>query len=209
MNYKKILTLLLSRIKRCQPKIIKRLLLYFRLTRLDKPIGAMLLLWPTLWALWLAANGFPSFHLLMVFTLGVFLMRSAGCIVNDIADRKFDKRVKRTSSRPLVTGEIQPQEALIVALALLLISFMLVLTTNQFTVYLSFIAIPLATIYPFMKRYTYMPQFFLGLAFSWSIPMAFSAQTNSIPNIAWLLFIANIIWVLIYDTIYAMVDRKR
>ena len=195
-------------IKHNWPKVRKRLMLYIRLARLDKPIGAMLLLWPTLWALWLASVGIPSLHLFLVFGLGVFLTRSAGCIVNDIADRDLDRHVKRTRSRPLSAGEIDPKEAMLVVIVMLLLAFMLVLTTNRLTVYLSFIAIPLAAIYPFMKRHTYIPQFFLGLAFSWGIPMAFTAQTGSVPNIAWLLFIANILWVVVYDTIYAMVDRE-
>jgi len=190
------------------PGIKRRLLIYIQLTRLDRPIGALLLLWPTWWALWVASTGVPSLHLFVVFTLGVFLTRSAGCVFNDMADRKLDAHVRRTRMRLLVTGVIRPREALLVACVLMLIAFMLVLTTNYLTVLLAFIAVPLAVIYPFMKRYTYVPQFFLGLAFSWAIPMAFAAATGSIPNIAWLLFIANILWAVIYDTIYAMVDRE-
>jgi 4-hydroxybenzoate polyprenyltransferase len=205
---KKYFKLGVNWLRRHWPPIRKRLFLYTRLSRLDRPIGAMLLLWPTLWALWLASAGFPSLHLFLVFSLGVFLTRSAGCVVNDMADRDFDRHVKRTHSRPLTAGEIESKEASLVAFVLIFIAFLLVLTTNRFTVYLSFIAIPLIGIYPFMKRYTYIAQFFLGIAFSWGIPMAFAAQTNSIPNIAWLLFIANILWVVIYDTIYAMVDRE-
>ncbi len=190
------------------PLIKSRLLLYFRLTRLDKPIGALLLLWPTLWALWLAGEGVPSLHILLVFVLGVFLTRSAGCIANDMADYDFDSQVQRTKTRPLTSNEISKRESVLVALALLLIAFLLVLTTNRYTVYLSIAAVPIAVIYPFMKRVTYIPQFFLGIAFSWGILMAFTALVNSIPNIAWLLFIANILWVVIFDTIYAMVDRE-
>lgn len=190
------------------PDIHARLLIYLELTRLNRPIGAMLLLWPTLWALWLAAEGFPSLHLLLVFTLGVFLTRSAGCVVNDYADRNLDRHVRRTKSRPLTTGRIDSREALYLAAGLVLIAFLLVLTTDRFTILLSFVAVPLAVIYPFMKRYTYIPQFFLALAFSWAIPMAFAAQAGAIPVIAWLLFIANILWVVVYDTIYAMVDRE-
>jgi len=190
------------------PEVKTRLLIYIQLTRLDRPIGALLLLWPTLWALWIAAEGLPSLHLFMVFSLGVFLTRSAGCVINDMADRNLDSQVRRTRLRPLATGRIAPREALLLACGLLLFALLLVLTTNRFTVLLSFIAIPLAVIYPFMKRYTYVPQFFLGLAFSWGIPMAFAATTGAIPNIAWLIFIANILWVVIYDTIYAMVDRE-
>ncbi len=190
------------------PIIKSRLRLYIRLTRLDKPIGALLLMWPTLWALWLAAGGIPSIHILLVFILGVFLTRSAGCIANDMADYDFDSHVERTKTRPLTSNQISKKESFIVAMVLLLVAFTLVLTTNRYTVYLSIAAVLIAIIYPYMKRITYIPQFFLGIAFSWGILMAFSALTNSIPNIAWLLFIANILWVVIYDTIYAMVDRE-
>ena len=190
------------------PIIKERLLLYKRLTRLDKPIGALLLLWPTLWALWLSAEGLPSLHILIVFVFGVFLTRSAGCIANDMADYDFDSKVERTKARPLTSGELSKKEAVLVALGLLTMAFLLVITTNRFTVYLSIAVVPIAIIYPFMKRITYIPQFFLGIAFSWGILMAFTAQTNTIPNIAWLLFIANVLWVVIYDTIYAMVDRN-
>ncbi len=195
-------------VNKYSPVIKERLKLYISLTRLDKPIGALLLLWPTLWALWLSAEGFPSLHILFVFVLGVFLTRSAGCIANDMADYDFDSQVERTKDRPLTSGELSKKEALLVALGLLSIAFLLVIMTNRFTVYLSIAAVPIAIIYPFMKRITYIPQFFLGIVFSWGILMAFTAQTNSIPNIAWLLFIANVLWVVIYDTIYAMVDRK-
>jgi len=190
------------------PLIRARLLLYINLTRLDKPIGSLLLLWPTLWAVCIAAEGHPGWHLLVVFTLGVLLTRSAGCVFNDMADRKFDRHVRRTAQRPLTSGQVSQNEAVGVAGVLLLLAFLLVLTTNRFTVMLSFVALPLAMIYPYMKRYTYIPQFFLGLAFSWGIPMAFAAQTETIPNIAWLLFIANILWSVVYDTMYAMVDRE-
>jgi len=191
-----------------QPVINGKLQQYSRLIRLDRPIGTFLLLWPTLWALWIAAEGFPSIHLLIVFIAGVFLARSAGCVLNDHADREFDPFVERTQTRPLVTGEVTTEEALYVAAFLIASAFLLVLTTNHLTVLLSFIAIPLMLIYPYMKRYTYVPQFFLGLAFSWSIPMAFAAQSNSVPRIAWLIFIANLLWVMAYDTIYAMVDLE-
>ncbi len=190
------------------PVIQARLQLYIKLTRLDKPIGALLLLWPTLWALWLAFEGFPSLHLFLVFTLGVFLTRSAGCIVNDYADKNYDLHVRRTRDRPITSGKISTKEAMLVALTLLLIAFLLVLTTNAFTVKLSIIAVLLAVLYPYMKRVTYLPQFILGLAFSWGIPMVFAAQQGSIPSIAWLLFIGNLLWVVIFDTIYAMVDRE-
>jgi 4-hydroxybenzoate polyprenyltransferase len=190
------------------PEIRRRLLLYLRLTRMDKPIGSLLLLWPTLWALWIAAEGFPSLHLLLVFILGTFLARSAGCAVNDFADRDFDPHVSRTVARPLAAGAIAPREAIAVAGVLLLLAFLLVLTTNRFTVLLSLGAVPLLAVYPFMKRYTYIPQFFLGLAFSWGIPMAFAAVDNALTKVTWLLYVANVLWVVIFDTIYAMVDRE-
>ncbi len=181
---------------------------YARLIRLDKPIGTLLLLWPTLWALWIANSGIPSMHLLLVFVLGVFFTRSAGCIINDCADRDIDRYVDRTRHRPITSGEVTVEQALGFMAVLLLLAFMLVLTANHLTVLLAFAGVLLAFIYPFMKRYTYVPQFFLGLAFSWGIPMAFAATTNTVPAIAWLLFLANIVWVLIYDTMYAMVDRE-
>lgn len=181
---------------------------YGRLARLDKPIGILLLLWPTYWGLWLAAEGIPDLNILLVFTLGVILMRSAGCVLNDIADRNLDKQVDRTRSRPIANGEVAPKEALLVALIIIFIAFLLVLTMNKLTVQLAFVAVILAGIYPFMKRYTYLPQFILGLAFGWSIPMAFAAQTGNIPNIAWVLLIANVLWSVAYDTMYAMVDRE-
>ena len=180
---------------------------FFQLARLDRPIGTYLLLWPTLWALWLAADGRPSFHNFIVFTLGVFLTRSAGCVINDYADRHYDGRVKRTKERPLVTGRVTPREALVFAGILFLIAFILVLTTNPLTISLSFVALLLAGIYPFAKRFTHLPQVVLGAAFSWSIPMAFAAETGEISQHAWLLFCANLLWIVAYDTQYAMVDR--
>ncbi len=190
------------------PGIRQRLAYYALLIRFDKPIGTLLLLWPTLWALWIAAEGRPSLYLVMVFVLGTFLTRSAGCALNDLADRDYDLHVERTRNRPLARGLITNKEALLVCAVLLFLAFILVLTTNRLTILLSFVAVVLAGGYPFMKRYTYVPQFFLGLAFSWGIPMAFAAQTNAVPRIAWLLYIANILWAMIYDTIYAMVDRE-
>lgn len=184
-----------------------RLALYARLARLDRPIGTLLLLWPTLWALWLAAGGTPGPHLLLVFVLGVFLTRSGGCVLNDYADRDMDGGVDRTRDRPLAAGMVTPEEALVLAALLFCLAFLLVLTTNRLTVLLSFAGVLLAALYPFMKRITYVPQFFLGLGFSWGIPMAFAAQTGSVPPVAWMLFMANILWAMIYDTIYAMVDR--
>ena len=181
---------------------------YLLLIRLNRPIGIFLLLWPTLWGLWIASEGFPNTKILVVFLFGVFLMRSAGCILNDIIDKDFDKFVARTQNRPLASDKLSSIEAFIVAISLIFIAFLLVLTTNTLTVQLSFVAIILAGAYPFLKRHTYLPQFFLGLTFGWSIPMAFAATTNSIPKIAWLLLIANILWTVVYDTIYAMIDRE-
>ena len=180
---------------------------YLLLIRLNRPIGIFLLLWPTLWGLWIASEGFPNTKILVVFLFGVFLMRSAGCILNDIIDKDFDKFVARTQNRPLASDKLSSIEAFIVAISLIFIAFLLVLTTNTLTVQLSFVAIILAGTYPFLKRHTYLPQF-LGLTFGWSIPMAFAATTNSIPKIAWLLLIANILWAVVYDTIYAMIDRE-
>ncbi|WP_435274982.1 4-hydroxybenzoate octaprenyltransferase [Psychrobium sp. nBUS_13] len=178
-----------------------------QLTRLDKPIGTLLLLWPTYWALWLSANGFPKLDVFIVFTLGVLMMRSAGCVINDFADRKVDGKVKRTDQRPLATGVVSSKEALGLFFALLVISFALVLTMNSLTIGLSFVAVALATTYPFMKRYTHLPQVVLGAAFGWSIPMAFAAQSNELPPQMWWLFTANLCWTVAYDTYYAMVDR--
>ena len=177
------------------------------LARLDRPIGIYLLLWPTLTALWIASEGWPGWHLLLVFVLGTVLTRSAGCIINDLADMKFDGKVKRTQERPLISGKVAPLAALFLAGGIALVSLLLVLTTNIFTVYMSVFAVIIAVIYPFMKRYTYLPQAFLGIAFSWGIPMAFTAVNNEIANVAWLLLIANLFWVVAYDTQYAMVDR--
>lgn len=182
--------------------------LYLLLIRLNRPIGIFLLLWPTLWGLWIASEGFPNTKILVVFLFGVFLMRSAGCILNDIIDKDFDKFVARTQNRPLASDKLSSIEAFIVAISLIFIAFLLVLTTNTLTVQLSFVAVILAGTYPFLKRHTYLPQFFLGLTFGWSILMAFAATTNSIPKIAWLLLIANILWAVVYDTIYAMIDRE-
>ena len=181
---------------------------YLVLTRMDRPIGALLLLWPTWWALWLAAGDFPPWKLLIIFTVGVFAMRAAGCAINDFADRKLDPQVARTAGRPIAAGRVSPREALLVFAALLLLSFVLVLFTNKLAIQLSFAGAALAALYPFSKRYTYMPQVVLGAAFGWSIPMAFAAVTNSVPPIGWLLFIGNILWSTIYDTEYAMVDRE-
>ena len=180
---------------------------YSQLMRLDKPIGIYLLLWPTLWALWIAAEGIPDFGVLMIFTLGVVLMRSAGCVINDYADRKVDGHVKRTDQRPLVTGLITGKQALTLFAVLIASSFILVLFTNKLTIMLSLGGVLLASIYPFMKRHTHLPQVFLGAAFSWAIPMAFAAQANELPQYLWLIYIANLSWTVAYDTLYAMVDR--
>jgi 4-hydroxybenzoate polyprenyltransferase len=178
-----------------------------QLMRLEKPIGVLLLLWPTYWALWLSADGLPTLKVFIVFTLGVFLMRAAGCVINDYADRKIDGKVKRTMNRPLATGLITSKEALMLFFVLLVVSFLLVLTMNPLTIGLSFFAVALAATYPFMKRYTHMPQVVLGAAFGWSIPMAFAAQSNTLPPEMWWLFTANLCWTVAYDTYYAMVDR--
>lgn len=188
--------------------IKKKVWPYIELTRLNKPIGTLLLLWPTLSALWIAAEGLPDLIVLCVFVLGVIIMRSAGCVVNDYADRNIDGKVARTHQRPLIIGTITPKQALIVFFSLSLLAFVLVAQLNELTIWLSFGALFLAALYPFMKRYTYLPQIVLGMAFGWAIPMAFAAQTNAVPAIAWLLFIANILWTTAYDTFYAMADRE-
>lgn len=187
--------------------VAEKALAYWQLTRMNRPIGSLLLLWPTLWALLLAARGLPDLSILMVFVVGVFAMRSAGCVINDFADRHVDGEVKRTALRPLPTGKVTEKEAITLFMLLAILSFVLVLTMNPLTIKLSFIGIVLAFIYPFMKRYTHLPQFFLGLAFSWSIPMAWAAQANALPPIVWLVFAINLLWTIAYDTQYAMVDR--
>ena len=178
-----------------------------QITRIDKPIGTYLLLWPTFWALWIASDGFPSFHLLIVFSLGVWIMRSAGCVINDYADRHVDGKVKRTETRPLVSGEMTSQQALSLFGFLIGSAFALVMTLSWFSIYLSFVALFLAASYPFMKRFTHLPQVVLGAAFSWGMIMAFAEGQGEIPIEAWLLFLANVLWTVAYDTIYAMVDR--
>ena len=185
-----------------------RFSLYWRLVRADKPIGIYLLLWPALWALWLAADGIPPWWILLVFVLGTALMRSAGCAINDFADRHFEGQVERTAQRPLATGLVSAREAVVVFAVLSLLAFALVLTLNAKTIAHSFIAVALAALYPFTKRYTHMPQLVLGMAFGWAVPMAFAAVQNSIPPLAWVLFAATVLWALIYDTMYAMVDRE-
>lgn len=180
---------------------------YISLTRLNKPIGIFLLLWPSLWALWLADAGKPNVGIVIIFILGVILMRSAGCVINDFADRHFDAHVERTRNRPLASGKISTRAAFIFFFILCFSAFLLVLFLNRFTILLAFVGAALAVFYPFMKRFTHLPQLGLGAAFAWAVPMAFAAQTNSIPANAWLVFFAAALWPVIYDTMYAMVDR--
>jgi 4-hydroxybenzoate polyprenyltransferase len=181
---------------------------YGLLMRMDRPIGSLLLIWPTLWALWIAGEGRPDPFITLVFILGVFLMRSAGCVINDYADRNLDPHVARTRERPLAAGRVTPREALMLFVVLCLAALALVLTLNQLTLMLSLVALPLAASYPFMKRFTYLPQVHLGVAFGWAVPMAFAAQTNNVPAIAWLILIGVVLWAVAYDTMYAMVDRE-
>ena len=189
------------------PHVKQRAYQYYLLTRLHKPIGIFLLLWPTLWALWIAAEGVPHLGVLTVFVLGVILMRSAGCVINDYADREVDPKVQRTKDRPIAAGKVTPDEAMLLFMALCFSAFLLVLTMNTLTIILSLGGALLAAIYPFMKRYTHMPQIVLGMAFGWSVPMAFAAQTNSVPKVAWLIYVVTVVWAVIYDTMYAMADR--
>lgn len=195
---------LLKSLNRLNPRVWD----FIQLTRVDKPIGIYLLLWPTLWALWIAAKGVPSTSNLLIFVIGVVLMRAAGCVINDFADRKVDGHVKRTEQRPLISGKVSSREALVLFAVLVGLSFLLVLLTNSLTIWLSFGGLALAACYPFMKRYTYYPQVVLGAAFSWGMPMAFTAQTGDLPAAAWLLYIANLLWTVGYDTYYAMTDRE-
>ncbi len=181
---------------------------YSRLMRIDRPIGSLLLLWPTYWALWIAAQSIPSLHILIVFTAGVFLMRAAGCVINDFADRHFDGHVERTKHRPLPSGDVTEKEAKMLFAGLVGLSFLLVLTLNAMTIWLSIAGLALAWVYPFVKRVSHLPQVVLGAAFGWSIPMGFSAVSESLPLVCWLLFLVNILWSVIYDTQYAMVDRN-
>ncbi len=197
-------TTLLQSLNRLHPRAWD----FIQLMRLDKPIGIYLLLWPTLWALWVASEGLPNFKLLFIFVLGVLLMRAAGCVINDYADRHFDGHVARTQARPLASGKISVREALTLFAVLVALSFILVLFTNLTTILLSFGGLALAACYPFMKRYTFYPQVVLGAAFSWGMPMAFSAVTGELPPThAWLLYLANLLWTVAYDTYYAMTDR--
>lgn len=187
--------------------ISNRIQTYAQLMRLDKPIGILLLLWPMLWGLWFAARGLPDWHILIIFILGTVLMRSAGCVINDFADREIDPHVERTKNRPIAAGRVSSKEALLLAAGLSLIAFLLILPLNQLTILLSVPALFLAGTYPFTKRFFAMPQAYLGIAFSFGIPMAFAAQTDSLPSIIWILMLANLFWVIAYDTAYAMVDK--
>ncbi|AKJ43330.1 4-hydroxybenzoate octaprenyltransferase [Pragia fontium] len=183
-------------------------LAYCRLMRINRPIGALLLLWPTLWALWLAGKETPNVYILVIFIIGVFLMRAAGCVINDFADRNFDGHVERTRSRPMPSGAVTEKESKILFLVLVTISFLLVLTLNKLTILLSVAGVILAWMYPFMKRFTHLPQVILGMAFGWSIPMAYAAVSDALPLSCWLLLLVNICWTVVYDTQYAMVDRN-
>ena len=187
--------------------LAERLSLYLQLTRLNRPIGILLLLWPTLWGVWIAGSGHPAWHIVLIFVLGTVLMRSAGCAINDYADRDFDKHVQRTRERPVTSGRISPRKALWVAACLALTAFVLILPLNNLTLQLSFPAVLLATSYPYTKRFLAIPQAYLGIAFGFGIPMAFAAQLGSVPMVAWLLLAANVCWAIAYDTEYAMVDR--
>ena len=187
--------------------MFNKLKLYFRLTRMDKPVGWLLLLWPTLWGLWIAGDGSPTPRIVITFVLGVILMRAAGCIVNDYIDRDFDAHVSRTKSRPLVTGEVSTLEATALFILFIILCFGLVLTLNRLTLILASVGLVLTLTYPLFKRFTHFPQVYLGLVFSWGIPMAFAAERNDIPPIAWALILANLFWTVAYDTMYAMADR--
>ncbi len=189
-------------------KISDRLQQYWLLARFDKPIGILILLWPTLWALWVASEGEPDLFVLFIICAGVVLMRAAGCVINDYADREFDPHVERTKQRPIAAGKVSPKEALILFVALSLTAFALVLQLNFMTIMLSFVAAFLAASYPFMKRYTQLPQAYLGIAFGFAVPMSFSAETNAIPMVAWVMYLAVMLWALVYDTMYAMVDKE-
>ena len=187
---------------------VEQLRQYALLMRVHRPIGFMLLLWPILWALWIAGEGRPDEWIFVVFVLGAFLMRSAGCVINDFADRNFDPHVERTRDRPLATGAVRPEESLLLFAGLCLISLGLVLTMNRLTIIFAFVGAALAMTYPFMKRHTSLPQFYLGASFGWGVPMVFAAQVGEVPRIGWLIFIGAVLWAVAYDTMYAMVDRE-
>jgi len=189
-------------------KIRDRAQQYWILARFDKPIGILILLWPALWAIWIASSGQPNILVLTVICLGVVLMRAAGCVINDYADRNIDPHVERTKLRPIASGKVKPKEALALFGVLCVSAFVLVLMLNQYTIMLSFGGVFLAASYPFMKRYTQLPQAYLGIAFGWAVPMSFAAQSNEIPAVAWLMYLATALWALVYDTMYAMVDKE-
>jgi 4-hydroxybenzoate polyprenyltransferase len=205
--FKHIRVMLAQEFRHRFPQVHAHLPDYWRLMRMDKPIGIFLLLWPTLWCLWIAAGGIPDLDLLVIFILGTVLMRAAGCCINDFADRDFDGQVERTRDRPLATGRVSGKEALILCALLCAVAFLLVLLTNRLTVYMSFGGLAIALVYPFMKRVTHLAQLVLGAAFSWGGLMAFTAQTGTLPVYAWLLYTANFLWTVVYDTEYALVDR--
>jgi 4-hydroxybenzoate polyprenyltransferase len=190
------------------PGIATRARSYLQLTRLDRPIGIWLLLWPVLWALWLASAGRPDPHVFIIFVVGVVLTRSAGCAMNDFADRNFDAHVRRTRDRPLVTGQIDPVEAIALCLGLGMIALGLAMTLNRLTQWMALIGGVMVVTYPFFKRFFPLPQFYLGAAFTWSVPMVYAAQTEAVPRIAWVLFLAGVLWTMAYDTMYAMADRE-
>lgn len=188
--------------------VVERIEQYWLLARFDKPIGILILLWPALWALWVASNGKPDLFVLFIICSGVVIMRAAGCVINDYADRDIDPLVERTMQRPIAAGKVSPKEAIILFVVLCLCAFFLVFQLNLMTIMLSFVAAFLAASYPFMKRYTHLPQAYLGIAFGFAVPMSFSAQTNTIPSIAWVMYLAVMLWALVYDTMYAMVDKE-
>jgi 4-hydroxybenzoate polyprenyltransferase len=189
-------------------KFLDRAQQYWLLARFDKPIGILILLWPALWALWIASDGQPDLLVLTVICSGVILTRAAGCVINDYADRDFDPHVERTQQRPIASGKVTPSEALKLFAVLIGIAFVSVLLLNLMTIFLSLIGAFLIASYPFMKRYTHLPQAYLGIAFGWAIPMSFAAQTNTIPLVAWVMYLAVILWAIVYDTMYAMVDKE-
>jgi 4-hydroxybenzoate polyprenyltransferase len=201
------LTPLLTALRQRWPRIYSRAPDFWQLMRMHKPIGILVLLWPTLWCLWIAGEGSPSIANVLIFLCGTICMRAAGCCINDYADRNFDGKVKRTAERPLVAGKILPREALLCCAALCVLAFLLVLLTNTLTIMMSVIGLALALVYPFMKRHTHLAQIVLGAAFSWGGMMAFTAETGSLPAEAWLLYVGNVLWTVVYDTEYAMVDR--
>jgi 4-hydroxybenzoate polyprenyltransferase len=188
-------------------RLAERLAIYIQLTRLNRPIGILLLLWPTLWGVWIAGAGHPAWHIVLIFVFGTVLMRSAGCAINDYADRDYDRHVQRTKDRPVTSGRISPAEAVRLAVILSLLAFLLILPLNNLTLLMSFPAVFLAGSYPFTKRFLALPQAYLGIAFGFGIPMAFAAQQSNVPPLAWLLLVANVFWAIAYDTEYAMVDR--